>query len=114
MNVQQLAEQAQIDDCVVVLSYILFASVEFQQRNVKIGTDLAKRCSKFLTENLASLHARQNSTASQAVHQVVTPFMLRKAVTIATLGNGPSSQLVANDEVGGILETVLSRSGRST
>ena len=110
VNVRQLAERNQIDDSVVVLSYILFASVEFQQRNVKTGTDLVKRCCKILTENLTSLYTRQNSTAGQAVHQVVTPFVLRKAVVIATLGAALPLQWVANKEVSNILQAVLSRS----
>ena len=110
MNVRQLAERDQIDDSVVVLSYILFASVEFHQRNVKTGTDLLKRCCKVLTENLTSLYTRQNSTASQAVFQVVTPFVLRRAVVIATLGNALPPRWVANNEVSNILKAVLSRS----
>lgn len=110
MNVRQLAERDQIDDSVVVLSYILFASVEFQQRDAKTGTDLVKRCCKILTENLTPLYTRENSTASQAVFQVVTPFVLRKAVTIATLGNALPPRWVANNEVSNILKAVLSRS----
>lgn len=107
VNVRQLAERDQMDDSVVVLSCILFASVEFQQRNVKTGTDLVKRCGKILAENLTSLHTRQNSTVGQAVHQVVAPFVLRKAVLIATLGNALPPRWVANDEVS---KAVLSRS----
>ena len=110
VNVRQLAERDQIDDSVVVLSYILFASVEFQQRNVKTGTDLVKRCSKILTENLTSLYTRQNPNAGQAIHQVVAPFVLRKAVLIATLGNALPPRWVANNEVSNRLKAILSRS----
>lgn len=111
VNVRQLAESAQMDDSVIALSYILFASVEFQQRNVKTGTELMKRCCKILSDNLTSLSTRPHSTAGQAIHQVVAPFVLRKAVTTATLGNGPSPLSVADDEaVNETLKAVLSGS----
>ena len=110
-SVRQLAERDQIDDSVAVLSYMLFASVEFQQRDFKTGTDLVKRCGTILTENLTSLHTRHKSIASHAVHQVVSPFVLRKAITVATLGNGAlSPQRDINHDTSNLLKTVLSRS----
>lgn len=108
-NVRDLAERNQIDDAVVALSYILFASVEFQQRNVGIGRDLLKRCCKMLTENLTSPCIQQTSTASQAVLQVLTPFVLRKAVVTATLGNALPPRWVASGEASTIFKAVLSR-----
>jgi hypothetical protein len=109
VNVRQLAERGQIDDSVVALSYILFASVEFQQRNVKTGNDLVQRCCKILTARLTSPCTRRNSTVGQAIHQVVTPFVLRRSVVIATLGNALPLQWVTDSEVNNILKAILSR-----
>ena len=104
-NVRQLVERHQIDDSIIALSCILFASVEFQQKHVKTGADLVKRCSNILTDNLTTLRTRQNSSASQAVHQVLAPFVLRKAILIATLGN----TLPPQSDGGNMLTAVLSR-----
>jgi len=109
-NVRQLAERGQIDDSVVVLSYTLFASVESQQSNVKTANDLWKRCGMILTENLTSLPTMQKSSADQVVHEVITPFVLTKAVVIATLTNTLSPRCDANNEVTKVLKTVQSRS----
>ncbi|KIW67077.1 hypothetical protein PV04_06351 [Phialophora macrospora] len=108
-NARQLAEHAQIDESVIALSYILFASVEFQQRNVRTGTDLIKRCCNILTDNLTSLHLRQRSIDGQAVHQVVAPFVLRKAVVMATLGENLPPQWAANDKVSKLFKAVIPR-----
>jgi hypothetical protein len=108
-NVRQLAEHAQIDDSIIALSYILFASVEFQQRNVRTGTDLIKRCSNILTSNITSLRFRQQSITGQAVHQVVTPFVLRKAVVTATLGDKLPPQWAANDKVSDLFKADIPR-----
>ena len=110
MNVRQLTERDEIDDSVVVLSYILFASVEFQQRNVRTGNDLVERCCKILSGDLSALYFRQEPIGGQAVHQVVTPFVLRRGVLVATLGNGLPPLWAANNEVGNMLKAVLSRS----
>ena len=109
VNVRQLAERDQIDDSVIALSYILFASVEFQQRSVKTGTDLLKKCCMILTDNLTSLYTRQNTIASQSIHQVVAPLVLRKGSLIATLGNVPPPECAADTEVSSILEAVQSK-----
>lgn len=111
-NVRQLSERGQIDESVVILSYMLFASVEFQQRNVMTANNLWKRCCKILTENLTSLPTMQNSTAGQAIYEVITPFVLTKAVVIATLRNTLSPRCHANNEVTSVLKTVQSRSTR--
>jgi hypothetical protein len=109
-GVRELVERHELDDSVVVLSCILFSSVEFQQRNVKTGNDLVKRCCRILTENLTSLQTRPNSLASHDVHQVVAPFVLRRAVLIATLGDAlPPQQVVAGDAAGSMSEAVRSR-----
>ena len=110
VNVRELAECGQVDDSVVILSYILFASVEFHHRNVRTGTNLLKRCCKVLTQNLTSLYSKQNSTASQAILQVVAPFILRRAVVIATLGNALPPHWIADNEFGKIPKAVISRS----
>ena len=49
-NVRQLAERGQIDDSAAVLSYVLFAGVEFGQENVKTATDLWRKSCKILTK----------------------------------------------------------------
>lgn len=99
-NVRRLADRGEIDESVVILSYMLFASVEFQQRNVKAGNDLMKRCCKILAGNLTSLSTKQYSITGQAVHEVITPFVLTKAVVTATMRNTLPSHWAVNDEVG--------------
>ena len=110
VNVRQLAERDQIDESIAALSYVLFASVEYQQRNARTGMNLMKQSSRILAKNLTSIQTRQNSPAAHAVHQVITPFVLRKAVPTATLGNGLPPQRVANHEGSNIPRAVLSRS----
>lgn len=107
-NVRQLAHYDQADESLMVLSYILFASVEFVQQNVKTGNDLVRKCCKILAHNLTSTNDRQYSAASQAVHQVVTPFVLRRGIVIATFGNssqpqGVTEQDTSNSNVGALL-----------
>ncbi|EHY57925.1 hypothetical protein ABEF92_001548 [Exophiala dermatitidis] len=97
-SLRQLAERGEIDDSVIVLSYILFASVEFQQRNIDTGTQLIKKCCKILTGNLASPIPKQTSPGGQAVHEVATPFVLRRAISIATIENAMSVQQVAETD----------------
>lgn len=98
-KIRQLAEREEMDDSVLVLSCILFASVEFQQKNVKTGADMLKRCCKILTGNLTASHTRQNSSISHLdVHQVVAPFVLRKVTLLATLGNSIPPKMLAGDK----------------
>ncbi|EXJ96384.1 hypothetical protein A1O1_01510 [Capronia coronata CBS 617.96] len=122
-NVRRLAcrRDQVLDDSFMVLTYILFASVEFQQRNVKTGTDLIERCCRILTANLRSVRTSPGhyscNPAEQVAHQVVAPFVLRKAVLMSTLGHPlPAFQRVANihaiasnNEVGEIPEAISSR-----
>lgn len=108
-NVRKLAERAQIDKSVVAFSYILFASVEYQQRNVKTGNELVKKCCKILTDNITSSQFSYASTEGKAIDQVIAPFVLRKAVTIATFGNGQPPQWVSSAEVDPAVRNLLSR-----
>lgn len=110
VSVRKLADRDDVDDSFVVFSYILFATVEFQQRNVKTGTDLLKKCCRILTEDLTARVITPKSTAGQAIHAVITPFVLRRAVLMGTLGNALPPQWVGNDEASESLEAVLSRS----
>lgn len=98
-DVRRLVQYAQADDSLIVLSYILFASVEFVQQNVKTGNDLVKKCCKILAQNLTSTNARQYSAASQAIHQVVTPFVLRRGIVVATLGDNSQPQEVTEQDI---------------
>ncbi|EXJ81258.1 hypothetical protein A1O3_07548 [Capronia epimyces CBS 606.96] len=109
-SVRQLTKSHQMDDSFVVLSYILFASVEFQQRNVKTGNDLVKRCCQTLIKNLTSLDTRQNWTAGQVVLQVLPSFVLKKGILISTFGNALPPKWAANEEVDNMFKAVLSRS----
>lgn len=110
-SLRRLAERDQLDDSVISLSYILFSCVEFQQGNVKAGIELLKRCCNISIENFRSTRRHgSESITGQAVHQVVTPFVLRKAVVTATLGCALPLQWPANDEASDILDAALSRS----
>ena len=113
-DVRRLVDLGRMDTSTVALSYLMFASVEFGQRNVKTATELMRRCCSILTDNLTtSLHAKQNSTpTAQAVYQVITPNVLRKVVLGSILGNGPSpAQWVSQDQRSSkLLEAALSRS----
>ncbi|KEF63016.1 uncharacterized protein A1O9_00991 [Exophiala aquamarina CBS 119918] len=110
-SLRRLAERDQIDESVVALSYILFSCVEFQQGNVKAGRELLKRCCNVSIENLRpNRRYSPESVAGQVVHQVVTPFVLRKAVVTATLGYALQLQCPANNEASDILDATLSRS----
>ncbi|KIW14556.1 hypothetical protein PV08_07340 [Exophiala spinifera] len=103
LSVRQMAEIGPIDECIVVLSYIQFAGVEFRQRNVKVGHYLFKKACSILSRSLASRTLRHDSPAHRAIHQVVTPFIFRKAVVIATLGDVPTPESAAEDEISRIL-----------
>ncbi|KAI1615219.1 hypothetical protein EDD37DRAFT_511787 [Exophiala viscosa] len=102
-NVRQLGERGQIDDSVVIMSYVLFACLEFQQRNVKGATDLMKRISKLLANNLTSNTSNQESIFGQAIRDVVTPFVLRKTVLMATLGDNPPFRRVEHESIDDLL-----------
>lgn len=108
-NVRQLTQYDQADESLIVLSYILFASVEFVQQNVKTGNDLVKRCCKILAQNLTSNHHRQYSATSQAIHQVVTPFVLRRGIVIATLGDISQPEEMPEHNVTNRPDTMSSR-----
>lgn len=103
VTVRQMTELGPIDDCVVVLSYIQFAGVEFRQRNVNVGHYLFKKACSILARILTSQNLRHKSLADRAIHQVVTPFLFRKAVVIATLGDVPTPDVAANDKISEIL-----------
>ncbi|KAH0829841.1 hypothetical protein FOPE_10339 [Fonsecaea pedrosoi] len=110
VSVRRLAERGHLDDSVVALSYILFASVEYHHRNVEIANDLMKRCSRILTDNLRLLDTRPSSPASQTVHQLVASYVLKKAVVIATLGSDLSRHQGASNSAGEIFKTRSSTS----
>lgn len=105
VNVRKMAQIGPIDDCVVVLSYIQFAGVEFRQRNVKVGHSLFKKACGILTRSLTSQNLRRLSLADRTIYQVVTPFLFRKAIVIATLGDVPTPEVAANDEISQTLST---------
>ncbi|KAK6386112.1 hypothetical protein LTS17_001686 [Exophiala oligosperma] len=105
VNVRKMAQNGPIDDCVVVLSYIQFAGVEFRQRNVKVGHSLFKKACGILTRSLTSQNLRRLSLADRTIYQVVTPFLFRKAIVIATLGDVPTPEVAANDEISQTLST---------
>lgn len=108
-NVRQLTEHDQMDDALIALSYMLFAAVEFQQRNVKTGNDLVGRCGQILSRNLMSLGTRQNSALGHAIHEVVTPFVLKKGVVGTTLKNALPPGWVASSKSSKIPKEELSR-----
>ncbi|EXJ75705.1 uncharacterized protein A1O5_00212 [Cladophialophora psammophila CBS 110553] len=110
VSVRQLAELGQIDDSVVALSYLLFASVEYHHRNIKVANDLMTRCSRILTDNLRSLDTRPNSASGQVVHQMVASYVLKKTIVLATFRSSLSPHHVANNESSNLFETALSRS----
>ncbi|KAK5030996.1 hypothetical protein LTR13_008009 [Exophiala sideris] len=85
-SVRRLADRDELSDSVATLSCILFASVEFQQRNVTTGTELVKDCCRMLTQGMSTGPSERPSQTSSALHEVVAPFILRKALLTATLG----------------------------
>ncbi len=107
-NVRQLLEHDQVDDSLVVLSYILFSTAEFHQGNVKTGNDLLQKCSNVLTKLLTLSHVGRNSAADQAIYQVVTPFVMRRAAVVSTLREAIRPQWATNDDVSNILTTISS------
>lgn len=109
-SLRQLAARDQIDNSIIALSYILFSSVEFQQWNVKTGIELLRRCCKISIENITADDPGTHSTTQLSIHQVVTPFVSRKAILTATLGCALPLQWPASDETAGILNAALSRS----
>ncbi|KAK5091263.1 hypothetical protein LTR05_001444 [Lithohypha guttulata] len=78
----------------------MFASVEFQQRNVKTAHDLMKKCSAILKRNFMSVRELPNSAVVKVIHEVVTPFVLRKAIVIATLGDNLALQSLTTGKLG--------------
>lgn len=109
-SLRHLAARGQLDDSIIALSYILFSSVEFQQWNVETGIQLLRRCCSISVENMLNDYPTTNSTSSITVHQVVTPFVLRKAVLTATLGCALPLQRPPDDETAEILSMALTRS----
>ncbi|KAK5045469.1 hypothetical protein LTR84_009333 [Exophiala bonariae] len=109
-SLRQLAARGQVNSSIITLSYILFSSVEFQQWNVNTGIQLLKRCCAISIENLFIDNPAKDSTSSLAVHQVVTPFVLRKAVLTATLGCALPLQWPPDEGTSQSLNKTLSRS----
>lgn len=109
-SLRQLAARDQIDNSIIALSYILFSSVEFQQWNVKTGIELLRRCCRISIENITTDDPGTDSTTRLSIHQVVTPFVSRKAFLTATLGCALPLQWPTTDETADILNAALSRS----
>ncbi|KAJ9613941.1 hypothetical protein H2200_002077 [Cladophialophora chaetospira] len=105
-NVKELANHGQLDDAVIVLSYVLFSAAEFHQKNVETGNVLLQRCSKVLIGSLATIGGGRNPTGDQAIHQVITPFVMRRAFHIATFEEAIRPRWAVNDEINTILRTV--------
>lgn len=108
-NVRQLFVSGQMDDSAVILSYILFVSVECQQRNDETACELLKKCCSLVHEKAASPSLGQNSTTGRAILQVVTPFVLRRALLTATLGHPLPPRCVAGGRASLLLEATLRR-----
>lgn len=95
-SVRRLADRDELDESVAVLSCVLFASVEFQQRNVTTATELVKECCRILTQSMSNRLEPKNKSpkatsngrkmGASDIHEIVAPFVLRKAVLTATLG----------------------------
>ncbi|KAJ9641192.1 hypothetical protein H2204_002870 [Knufia peltigerae] len=105
-HVRDLAERDDMDDSIALLSCVLFATVEFQQRNIKTGRDLVERGCRILIQILSQQRA---SPTSLAIQQVVGPFVLRKAVLMATLGTVLPAEWIANVQSSSALQMALSR-----
>jgi len=103
-NVREQALRNEMDDSLALLSCVLFATVEYQQRNIKTGRDLIKMGCKMLPQILTN---PKSSPTSLAVQQVVAPFVLRKAVLIATLGTVLPPEWIVNAEPTSTLQAVL-------
>ncbi|EXJ90390.1 hypothetical protein A1O1_03491 [Capronia coronata CBS 617.96] len=78
-------ERGEIDTPVALLSCILFISVESQQRNIGNALSLVETAYKLLCQSLSTSVSRL-SADSLSIHEVVTPFVSRHAVLMATLG----------------------------
>lgn len=104
-SVRKLVNSGEAQDSLVVLSYILFASVEFQQQHVHTGLELLKKCCDILTENLATPYTQLTSSLSLDVHQVVAPFILKKGLVTAALGESPPSGRITNEQDNPIAKT---------
>lgn len=85
-SLRQHIEQGGIDTPLALLSCILFASLEFQQRNVGNALSLMETGYKLMGQSLAVSSTSPLSATSIAIHEVVTPFFSRHAVLMATLG----------------------------
>ncbi|KAK5457907.1 hypothetical protein LTR20_008654 [Exophiala xenobiotica] len=105
-NVRELALRNEMDDSIALLSCVLFATVEYQQRNIKTARDLVKMGCRLLPQILTNT---TNSSTSLVVQQVVAPFILRKAVLIATLGTVLPSEWIVNAEPTSMLQAVLAK-----
>lgn len=105
-SVRDLAERDKMDDSIALLSCVLFATVEFQQRNIKTGRDLVERGCRILIQMLSQ---QRTSPTSLAIQQVVGPFVLRKAVLMATLGTILPAEWISNVQSSSALQMALSR-----
>ncbi|RVX67811.1 hypothetical protein B0A52_07739 [Exophiala mesophila] len=87
-SVRKLMNSGQVDESLIVLSYILFSSVEFQQQHVRTGLELLKTCCSILTQDLTRPYRQLTSSLALDVHQVVGPFILKKGLYTTILGQG--------------------------
>ncbi|KIX02491.1 uncharacterized protein Z518_08432 [Rhinocladiella mackenziei CBS 650.93] len=85
-DLRQRIEQGQMDTANALLSCVLFASVEFQQRNIGNALILMKSGYRILAQSLSTAATKRASSTTLAIHEVVTPLFSRHAVLMATLG----------------------------
>lgn len=82
---RQRLEENEMDSAHALLSCVLFASIEFQQRSVGNGLLLVQSGCKILKETLFPSTTKGLPTMNLDVHEVVVPFISRHAVLTATL-----------------------------
>lgn len=96
-NVKALFMRDNLDDSIIALSYVLFSATEYFQKNVQTGNRLLQRCSKILIGSLATHATGRHPTGDPAMQQVITPFVMRRALDIASFDEAIRPQWAVND-----------------
>lgn len=87
LNLRQQTKTNGLDISIALLSCVLFASLEFQQRNAANALNLMERGWILLDQSLSTTPSSPVSSTNIAIREVVTPFFSRHAILMATLGS---------------------------
>ncbi|KAJ9606644.1 hypothetical protein H2200_008652 [Cladophialophora chaetospira] len=86
VNFRHFLERGEADNGYILLSCILFAALEFQQRNIGNAWRLIDNAFSILDQSLSRAHSQDTKPKNTSIYEFVTAFYSRKAVLMGHLG----------------------------